>query len=72
MSTQSFEINSEWVERVEKRLSYKDSKSEWYRHAVIQTAHVDRLLEEKFGPSEYEQRQEFVVETIERALKDSE
>jgi len=64
MQTQSFEIGEDWITEVENRLVYGQSKSAWYRHAVMTTIAVDKRLDGEFAVTDYEDRREFVLEAV--------
>ncbi|MCD2199074.1 hypothetical protein LPA44_04065 [Halobacterium sp. KA-4] len=64
MARPSFKLDDEIDRRVESRLSYGDSKSEWLRHAVKLRLQVDPVLDRLYEPSQHEERMEFVERAV--------
>ena len=69
MAMTSFEIEDEVNEMVESRLSYGDSKSEWYRHAVKMRLQVGPQLDELYESYQNEERIEFVEKAVQEKIE---
>ena len=64
MAKPSISMPDELEERVESRLSYGDSKSEWIRHAMQLRFQVDPVLDRLYESNQNEERMEFVERAV--------
>lgn len=69
MARTSFQLDDEVNDAVESRLSYGDSKSEWYRHAVKMRLQVDPMLDELFESYQNEERIEFIEKAVQEKIE---
>lgn len=69
MAKPSISMPDELEERVESRLSYGDSKSEWIRHAMQLRFQVDPVLDRLYESNQNEERMKFVERAVIDAVK---
>ena len=68
MAQPSFHIEDQMLARIDSRLSYGDSRSEWLRHAAQMRLQIDPMLDELFEPEYTEQRIEFVEAAVKKEI----
>ena len=64
MPTPTFNVNQELLDRVETRLNYGDSRSEWLRNAIRLRLATDELLDELTDLDDYDERVEYIESAI--------
>jgi len=62
--TPTFNVNQELLDRVETRLNYGDSRSEWLRNAIRLRLATDELLDELTDLDDYDERVEYIESAI--------
>jgi metal-responsive CopG/Arc/MetJ family transcriptional regulator len=68
MAQPSLVIEDEVLERIDSRLSYGDSRSEWFRHAAKMRLQVDPTLDELFEPEDTEKRMKFIEAAVQKEV----
>ena len=68
MARTSFILPDEVDEAVEDRLTYGQSKASWYRYASETVIELEPILDELYDLHQFEERQEFVVAAVKRAV----
>lgn len=68
MARASLVMEDEVLERIDTRLSYGDSRSEWLRHAAKIRLQIDPTLDELFEPEDTENRMKFIEAAVRKEV----
>ena len=72
MGSVGFRVDDDVTERVEERLVPGQKKSVWYRYAVQTMIQCEDILDELFGPYEFQEREEFVRQAVAEKVEEVE
>lgn len=71
MAQTSFKLSDDLDDWIEQRLTYGQSKGQWFRYAAQTTHELDEILDELYEEHQYDQRREFVVNAIAEKVEET-